>query len=232
MDAAFLMPAVKGLENNNQQEQFYLTDIVERAFKEGQNLSAFGTPDWQEILGVNNPSDLALALKTTHQRNRKRLLAGGVQLIDPDSTYIDDTVQVGAGTVIGPQSILKGETTIGQRVQIEGCCYINNATIDDDSYLKFGVRVEESKVGKECSIGPFAHLRPKSELESGVKIGNFVESKNASFDKGAKASHLSYIGDAKVGKDANIGAGTITCNYNGYKKSVTNIEDRAFYREQ
>lgn len=156
------------------------------------------------------------------------LLAAGVLLDDPDTVYVDSEVTIELGASIGPLVILRGKTTIAAGVRIDGCAQITDSTIAEGAHLKFGCVITQSTVGRGCAIGPFAHLRPDSVLESEVHVGNFVEVKKSTLRKGAKANHLAYLGDSEVGERANIGAGTITCNYDGVKKSRTEIGAEAF----
>ena len=149
-----------------------------------------------------------------------------VILEDPGSTYIDEGVAIGPGTVIGPNTHLKGRTRIGSDCRIDGSAYLTDAEIGDRVHLKFSVVISESKVGDDAVIGPFAHLRPGTDLATGVHIGNFVETKKAVIGEGTKANHLTYLGDVTIGRDSNIGAGTITCNYDGWQKHPTKIGDR------
>ncbi len=149
-----------------------------------------------------------------------------VILEDPDSTYIDEGVAIGPGTVIGPNTHLKGRTRIGSDCRIDGSAYLTDAEIGDRVHLKFSVVISESKVGDKAVIGPFAHLRPGTDLATGVHIGNFVETKKAVIGEGTKANHLTYLGDVTIGRDTNVGAGTITCNYDGFMKHSTTIGDR------
>jgi bifunctional UDP-N-acetylglucosamine pyrophosphorylase/glucosamine-1-phosphate N-acetyltransferase len=149
-----------------------------------------------------------------------------VILEDPDSTYIDDGVAIGPGTVIGPNTHLKGRTRIGADCRIDGSAYLTDAEIGNRVHLKFSVVISESRVGDGAVIGPFAHLRPGTDLAERVHIGNFVETKKAVLGEGTKANHLTYLGDVTIGRDTNVGAGTITCNYDGFNKHPTTIGDR------
>ena len=156
----------------------------------------------------------------------RRWQKSGVVFEHPDSTYLDDDVTIGPGTVIGPNTQLRGRTRIGKDCRIDGTAFLTDAEIGDRVHLKFSVVITESRVGNDVQIGPFAHLRPGTSLADGVHIGNFVETKKAVLGEGAKANHLTYLGDVTVGREANIGAGTITCNYDGFQKYPTTIGDR------
>lgn len=156
------------------------------------------------------------------------LMKAGVIIHDPSSTYIDTEAMVSPGVEIGPNVHIIGKTIIEGGVKIEGSAYLVNSHIENEALIKFCVRAEDAKIGPKASVGPFANLRPGSVLEAEVKVGNFVEVKKSQLKRGAKASHLTYLGDTTVGEEANIGAGTITCNYDGYKKSKTEIGKGAF----
>jgi bifunctional UDP-N-acetylglucosamine pyrophosphorylase/glucosamine-1-phosphate N-acetyltransferase len=223
IDSAFLGPALSELNNDNAQGEFYLTDVIERAVKEGQTVSAYLIDDIEEVQGVNTPADLTMVLAALKKRRVQELLASGVIIDDPQTTYVDAGVEIEAGVRLGPQVQLLGRTKLKSGVVIEGNAFLKDTVVGEGTVLKYCVRLEEATVGKSCMIGPFAQLRPKSELADDIKIGNFVETKNTRMATGAKANHLSYIGDADVGEGVNIGAGTITANYDGYKKSSTVI---------
>lgn len=228
VDSAFLAPALNKLSDKNAQSEYYLTDIVSIARSEGQNISCFTLNQQSEMLGVNTPYELHIVEKILKDNLIKSLLEQGVKILDPDSLLIENTVTIEPGCIIGPNVQLLGSTVISNGVTIEGTAWIKNSTIGENCILKLGVRIEDSKIGSDCTVGPFANLRAGTTLEQQVKIGNFVETKKSHFAADSKASHLSYIGDATVGAGANIGAGTITCNYDGYKKSETKIGAGAF----
>ena len=223
VDSAFLKPALEALTNNNAQKEFYLTDIVEKASKEGQRVEAFLLPNAEEAGGVNNLADLAQVNRVLARRHVQRLVASGVAVEDEASFFLDATVTIEPGARVGPNVQLRGATSIAAGVVLEGTNLIIDSKIDTAASIKLGSRIEGAVVGAETSVGPFAHLRPGTNLGSHCRIGNFVETKNAVLHDGAKASHLTYLGDCTVGKESNIGAGTITCNYDGYKKSKTVI---------
>ena len=156
----------------------------------------------------------------------RRLEQAGVICEDPDTTYVDPEVRVGAGTVIGPNTHLRGRTRVGKNSRIDGNAFITDTDIGDRVHLRFSVVISESTVGDESVIGPFAHLRPGTALARAVHIGNFVETKKAVVGEGTKANHLTYLGDVTIGRETNVGAGTITCNYDGFAKHPTTIGDR------
>jgi bifunctional UDP-N-acetylglucosamine pyrophosphorylase/glucosamine-1-phosphate N-acetyltransferase len=228
VDSAFLKPAVESLTNNNAQGEYYLTDIVEKACKEGQTVAAFPLADATEAAGVNNPNELSLVNHVLAQRHINRLQLEGVSFVDPKSCFIDASVRIAPGAQIGPNVQLRGTTVIGSGVVIEGTAIIKDSTISDNAIIKLGSHVESSTIGRETSVGPFAHVRPGSKIGEHCRVGNFVETKNATLHDGAKASHLTYLGDCVVGQNTNIGAGTITCNYDGYKKANTTIGKDVF----
>ncbi len=228
VDSAFLKPAIEGLNNNNAQKEYYLTDIVEKAAHEGQTVVAFPLADAREAAGVNNPADLHYVNEILAQRQIASLIASGIVFDDAKSCSVDSGVTIGAGVRIGPNVQLRGNTSIREGAILEGTSLIIDSSIGKKAVIKLGTRIEGARVGDEAAVGPFAHLRPGTVLGSEVKIGNFVETKSAVLADGAKASHLTYLGDCSVGKDTNIGAGTITCNYDGYRKSRTTIGENVF----
>lgn len=223
VDSAFLKPALESLTNDNAQREYYLTDIVEKASKEGQRVTAFPLGDAREAAGVNTRSDLHFIDSILAERHIIRLQESGVRFVDPSSCWIDSGVEIAPGALIGPSVQLRGKTKIAKDVVIEGSSLLIDAELDCGVEVRLGSRIEGAKVGERTTVGPSAHLRPGTVLGKETRVGNFVEVKNAKLADGAKASHLTYLGDCEVGEDANIGAGTITCNYDGYKKSRTEI---------
>ncbi len=228
IDRAFLEEAVSRLGNDNAQGEYYLTDVVRQAAAKGLSCLSYRVADQQEISGVNDRVQLAEAAKVLRERINRELMLSGVTMIDPQAVYIDRGVRIGRDSVVHPGAVIKGETVIGERCEIGQGVLIKNCSIADGVVVKGGSVLEESKVGPEAAIGPMAHLRPGTELSAHVKIGNFVETKKAFMGEGSKASHLTYLGDATIGRDVNIGCGTITCNYDGVKKHKTVIEDGVF----
>lgn len=225
---AFLFDALDTLQPNNAQGEYYLTDILSMAVAQGRRVSAVQLRDAAEGLGVNTRAQLAEAERTVRDRIRERWLAAGVTMRDPATTWIDAGVVIGRDTVLHPQVTLEGRTTIGEdcdirshsrltdcvlgrRVEVLDCCVLRDATLED-----------------ETSVGPFVHLRPGAIVRRKAKVGNFVEMKKTDLGEGSKANHLSYLGDAVIGKSVNIGAGTITCNYDGHYKHQTVIGDEVF----
>ncbi len=226
--AEFLHSNIKKLGKENAQGEYYLPDLVHMAVEGGLRVDSVSIVDATEVMGVNNRVELAKAAEFMRARINETLMVSGVTIIDPRSTYIDYGVAAGADTVIYPGCRLSGTTVIGSGCVIEEGVVITSSKIGDGSTIKSYSVIEKSEVGKENVIGPFARLRPATILADKVKIGNFVELKKSTLGKGSKANHLTYLGDSVIGEGVNIGAGTITCNYDGTNKSVTRIEDGAF----
>jgi bifunctional UDP-N-acetylglucosamine pyrophosphorylase / glucosamine-1-phosphate N-acetyltransferase len=227
-DGEHLFDNLRNLSTNNAQGEYYLTDLLGGLRSAGKRVGAVIADNPIEALGVNSRADLASVEVEMQRRVVARLMKGGVSFRNPATVVIDSTVAIGNDTVVYPFVTIEGTTRIGSRCVIEPGVHLINVTAGDDVHLKTGTVAENADIGDEASVGPYAHLRPETRLGRRVRIGNFVETKKAVFGEGAKASHLSYVGDAEVGKDANIGAGTITCNYDGVKKHKTVIEDEVF----
>ncbi|MEE8184476.1 MAG: bifunctional UDP-N-acetylglucosamine diphosphorylase/glucosamine-1-phosphate N-acetyltransferase GlmU, partial [Acidobacteriota bacterium] len=227
-DYPFLSENLSRLGHDNRQGEYYLTDLVGILRREGKRVAAYRHPDSSEILGVNHRADLALALGVLRRRKCRALMLDGVTLLDPDNTYIDHDVEVGTDTVIYPGTHLEGKTRIGPRCLIGPGCHIIDSTLGPDVQVLGNSRIQDSRIQKEARIGPFAHLRPGSSLGQGAQVGNFVETKKTTLGKGSKANHHAYLGDAEIGREVNIGAGTITCNFDGTRKHRTIIEDLVF----
>ena len=219
---------ISKLDNENAQSEYYLTDIVKHAVHEDMNVSAFVAADAEEILGVNNQQQLAHIEALYRQRLARSLMTSGAKLYDPARIDIRGRLNVGSDVVIDVNCIFIGEVNLGNNVCIGANCVIENSTIGDDSTILPMTSIDSSMVGKSVSIGPFARIRPGTECADRVKIGNFVETKKASIGTASKVSHLSYIGDTDMGSGVNVGAGTITCNYDGVNKFKTIIEDNVF----
>lgn len=228
VDSSFLKPAIDSLTNENAQNEYYLTDIVQKATSEGQSVAAFSLGDPTEAAGVNTNTDLSYVNSILAQRHLRELEESGVIFDAIETCTIEPGVTIHPGARIGPGVHLAGATTIGSGVFCEGYTRIQDTTIDKGAEVRLGCRIESASIGARATVGPFAHIRPGTSLAADVRIGNFVETKNAILDEGAKASHLSYLGDCVVGKNSNIGAGTITCNYDGQKKSQTSIGEGVF----
>ncbi|WDT75136.1 MAG: bifunctional UDP-N-acetylglucosamine diphosphorylase/glucosamine-1-phosphate N-acetyltransferase GlmU [Candidatus Manganitrophus sp.] len=226
IEAPFLFDGLGEVRPNNQQKEYYLTDLIGIAARRGEWLAgAAADPD--EVIGVNSRADLATAEGTLRKRIAARWMAEGVTIIDPAQVRIDASVEIGRDVVIHPGVALEGNTKIGEDCVLHAC-RIENSRLGERVVVKDYSVIEESEIDADASIGPFAHLRPGTVLRKGAKVGNFVEIKKSELGEGSKANHLSYLGDAVVGKGVNIGAGTITCNYDGEKKYQTIIEDEVF----
>ena len=228
VEAGFLFKSVGALSNDNAQGEYYLTDIVTQAADRELLAVAFPINDPDEVMGVNDRLQLAAAGAVIRRRINEDLMLSGVTMLDPACTYIERQVAIGTDTIIHPNVHIAGKSVIGKRCVIEPSVIIRNCRIADGATIKAGSVLTDSSVGEEAAVGPMAHLRPGSELGPHVKIGNFVETKKIVMGEGSKASHLTYLGDAAIGRDVNIGCGTITCNYDGVKKHRTVIEDNVF----
>ncbi|WP_334075578.1 bifunctional UDP-N-acetylglucosamine diphosphorylase/glucosamine-1-phosphate N-acetyltransferase GlmU [Paenibacillus sp. A14] len=226
-DNAKLFAALEKVTNSNAQQEYYLTDVIGILVGEGEVVEGYMTEDFAESIGVNDRLALSEAEGYMRERINRKHMLNGVTMIDPSSTYIGADVVIGADTVIYPGCHISGATVIGENCIIGPAAEIEESRIQDGAKVKQSVLCQ-AEVGKETTVGPFAYLRPGAKLGEHVKVGDFVEIKNATLDDGSKVSHLSYIGDAKVGKNVNIGCGAITVNYDGYNKSITEIEDEAF----
>lgn len=227
-DRAFLARTLPRLSDVNIQREYYLTDLVVQALQEGKTVVPVPARDPDEVRGINSRKELAEATEILRRRKVEALLAAGVTLPAPDRVHIDPEVTVGADTVIEPGAVLLGSTRIGRGVRIQAGCVVEDCRVDDGAHLKPYCVLTASRVRKGAILGPFAHLRPESDVGEDARIGNFVEVKKSRIGKGSKANHLAYIGDATVGRKANIGAGTITCNYDGLAKHKTVIGDGVF----
>jgi bifunctional UDP-N-acetylglucosamine pyrophosphorylase/glucosamine-1-phosphate N-acetyltransferase len=225
-DADLLRSALPELEPKNVQGEYYLTDLVAIARRRGLRVEAVVSEHVKEFSGINSREELAQMEAEIRAEVNRKLMASGVTLIDPATAYIGPQVEIGRDTIIGPDVQITGHSRIGSNVRIEGTAFLVDVTIGDGCHVKIGVRAEKCAIGPDCEIGPFANLREGTELEGHNRIGNFVETKKAKFGRGAKASHLSYLGDAIIGRETNVGCGVITVNYDGYDKHVTQIGDR------
>ena len=223
-----LLKALERVKPSEVTGEYYLTDIIGIMQSMKKKVMNYHTDDADQVLGVNNRKALAHSESILNQRKLNRLMASGVTIFDPGTTYIEQDVVIGKDSIVYPNCFLMNGTKIGKR------CIIWNGTIIKDSKISDGVEIkpysviEQSIVGKDAIVGPFARLRPETVLDDNVRIGNFVEVKKSSVGKGSKVNHLSYIGDATIGSRVNVGAGTITCNYDGFRKNPTVIEDEAF----
>jgi bifunctional UDP-N-acetylglucosamine pyrophosphorylase/glucosamine-1-phosphate N-acetyltransferase len=227
-DAAFLVDGLMKIPKSPVTGEIYLTDLIHIARQQGRGVEALVDPDWEALLGINSRTELAGATRTVKRRINDRHMDQGVTLIDPEAAYIESFVSIGKDTVIFPNVYLQGKTVIGENCRIEASVKIVDSILENDVYVKMGCVITQSRVGAGVDIGPYAHLRPLSDLHKGVHVGNFVEVKKSVLHEGVKAGHLTYLGDADVGAGTNVGAGTITCNYDGEKKHPTIIGEGAF----
>lgn len=224
----WLFEALEEVSPKNSQKEYYLTDIVKIAVSSGQKVSAVCITDHDEVMGINTRKELALAARIMRGRILDELMDNGVGIVDELHTYIDIGVKAGVDTVIYPHSFIRGKTVIGKNCKIENGVVLDDAEIKDNAHIKPYSVLEGAVVGENAVIGPFARLRPGTVIENNAKIGNFVEVKKSLIKNGAKANHLSYIGDAVIGERTNVGCGTITCNYDGEKKHRTEIGSDVF----
>jgi bifunctional UDP-N-acetylglucosamine pyrophosphorylase/glucosamine-1-phosphate N-acetyltransferase len=227
-DPARLMRVLRKLKPDNDQGEYYITDAVHQLLAAGQPVAVVRHDDFYEVLGVNTRQELAEASQRLFRRRAMELQDAGVTLLDADRTWIDPRTKVGRDTVIYPGVIVEGRSSIGPDCVIRPGCRIVDSSIGAGTEIKDYSLVFESRVARRASVGPFAHLRPGSILEDGSKVGNFVELKKTRLGRGSKASHLAYLGDATIAEDCNIGAGTITCNYDGTHKHRTTLERGVF----
>lgn len=226
-DLKFLNAEVKKLRRNNKQREYYLPDLVERAVQKRLPVSVCVVDEGPDSLGINSPGDLVLANDIFYSGQRQHLRGSGVILLG-DQIFVDAGVTVQPGVRLESSCYLKGKTRVAQNVVVESGCVVKDSVLHDGAHLKSFCYVDEAEVGQKTEVGPFAHLRPKTVLADHVKIGNFVETKKTTIGAGSKVNHLTYLGDATVGKNVNVGAGTITCNYDGVGKYQTILEDAVF----
>jgi bifunctional UDP-N-acetylglucosamine pyrophosphorylase/glucosamine-1-phosphate N-acetyltransferase len=226
-DSEKLLSALSQLDCKNLKGEYYLTDVVEILSRRGERIESLRASNSTEIMGVNNPVELSRAEKLIREEILDELMMKGVRIIDVGSTFIDKDVQIGKDTKINPFTEIFGKSQIGERCIIGPQTHIVDSWIGDDVKI-FASFIFESRIQSNAKIGPFAHLRPGSMIGDGVKVGNFVEVKKSSISANTKVPHLTYIGDATIGEGVNVGAGTITCNYDGVKKHPTRIEDGVF----
>lgn len=226
-DNKLLFETLKLVKNDNAQGEFYLPDVIEILQKQGDIVEAYVTDDFEETLGVNDRVALSQAETLMRARINEKHMRNGVTIIHPETTYISADAVIGRDTIIQPGSMIEGATVIGEDCIIGPNTQIADSRIGDRTTVHSSV-VRESAIAEDTAIGPYAHIRPLSEIGSHVKIGNFVEVKKSKLDNDTKVSHLSYIGDAEIGRNVNIGCGSITVNYDGKNKFKTIIEDDVF----
>jgi len=226
--ARLLRSWLQQLDNRNAQGEYYLTDVIAMAAGEGVAVESTSATNEAEILGVNDRVQLAQLERIWQQQQAERLMRSGVTLSDPARLDVRGEVTAGQDCHIDINVVLEGKVTLGERVSIGPGCVIKNASIGDDVEIFAHCVIEDGVIGKACRIGPFARIRPETTLAEQVHVGNFVEIKKSTVAKGSKINHLSYIGDTHMGSGVNVGAGTITCNYDGAYKHLTEIGDNVF----
>ncbi len=222
-----LLQSLDKIKNDNAQGEYYLTDVLEILNSMGKKVGAFTAPDPNEILGVNDRVQLAEAEKIMRRRINEKFMRAGVTIKDPDNTYICADAIIGIDTVIYPGAVIEGKCVIGENVYIGHECFLQNAVIGSFTDVNISTIIDSS-VGENTHVGPYAYIRPGCDVGSNCKVGDFVELKKAHIGDGTKLSHLTYVGDATVGKNVNFGCGTVVVNYDGKKKYQTVIKDNAF----
>jgi bifunctional UDP-N-acetylglucosamine pyrophosphorylase/glucosamine-1-phosphate N-acetyltransferase len=227
-DVARLLPALERLSCDNAQGEYYLTDLVGLLVESGEEVVTVSAEAHEELHGVNTLAECAAATRRLRERVLERLMGAGVVVEDPDTTWVGTGVVVEADAVLKPQTRLEGSCRIGAGAEIGPGSRLRDVVVGPGARVLDHCVLQECRVGAGAQVGPFSHIRPGSELGEDTRVGNFVELKKTALGPGSKASHLSYLGDAQVGRDVNIGAGTITCNYDGEVKHPTRIGDGAF----
>jgi len=227
-DARRLWSALAEVRPDNDQGEYYLTDVVAILSRAGATVEAVTVADPSEAQGVNDRKQLAAVAVVQRRRILDRLMEGGVTVVDPASTYIEDTVTIGPDTVVQPQTVIEGATVIGSECVIGAGSHVSGSRLADRVVLKPYSIIEEAAIDEDATLGPFCHLRPGCHIGAGAEIGNFAELKKSRVGKKTKIHHVSYVGDATLGERVNVGAGTITCNYDGQRKHSTVIGDGVF----
>ncbi len=227
-DLGPLFPALEKIASENAQGEYYLTDLVSVYRRRRRPIETLVLPDMSEIRGINSRTELAEVAALVRQGKNEELMGAGVTIVDPATTYIDDDVEVGTDTVIHPGVVLEGRTRVGAACEIHSFVRVVDSTLGDRVVVNNHCVISGSTIADDARVGPFAHLRPESDVRERARVGNFVELKKTVLGPGSKANHLAYLGDATIGSDVNVGAGTITCNYDGVRKNPTVIEDGAF----
>jgi bifunctional UDP-N-acetylglucosamine pyrophosphorylase/glucosamine-1-phosphate N-acetyltransferase len=225
-ESADLFAALKQVEPKNEQGEYYLTDVAEIILSTGRKVEVFTHTDPREVSGINTRAELA-EFENLLRRSaiRRLMIEGGVTFIDPSHAYISPEAEIGRDTIIYPNVAIEGQSVIGENCVIRSGARITNSRLGDDVVVKDHSIIIDSEIGSNCAVGPFAHLRMNATLEEKATVGNFVEVKKSRLKRGTKAMHLTYLGDATIGERTNIGAGTVTCNYDGTRKHETIIED-------
>jgi len=220
--------ALRKIRPNNRQKEYYLTDAVRILLASGKRVEAVEHAEHRDLLGVNSRRDLSAAWSRLNEQSLRRLMAAGVTVVDPGSTWVASGVRVGRDSILHPGVTLEGNTKLGTGCIVRPGCRLADVVAGAGTEFLDHTVAEDVKIGDACRIGPFAHLRPGTDLARDCKIGNFVETKKTTFGVGSKASHLAYLGDADIGNSVNVGAGTITCNYDGVSKHPTRLDDGVF----
>lgn len=228
VDSGFLWKALDRISSHNKQKEYYLTDIVETASRKSLNISGVVVKDSSEVLGVNDRKELSVVERLLRIRTNESLMRSGVTMIDPDTVYISPDAKIGRDSVIYPNTYIYGASKIGESSTIGPNVWIEDSELGRNVTVKLSSYINNAIISNNVKIGPFAHLRPEARISDDAKIGNFVEIKKSHIGKGSKVPHLSYVGDAVIGKNVNIGAGTITCNYDGFNKHETRVSDDVF----
>jgi bifunctional UDP-N-acetylglucosamine pyrophosphorylase/glucosamine-1-phosphate N-acetyltransferase len=226
-ESPLIWDALKDIKSENAKKEYYLTDVIDILNRQGKKVGGCTICGVNEVMGVNSRVDLSAAEKAKRFEILEKLMMSGVTVIDPSTTYVSADAAIGADTVVLPGTTIEGKTIIGSNCSIGPSAFISDSTIGDMVNVKSSY-IFDSNIGSEVKIGPFSHIRPGTVLKKGVRVGNFSEVKKSTVNEGSKVNHLTYIGDAEIGKNVNIGAGTITCNYDGMKKHKTTIGDRVF----
>jgi bifunctional UDP-N-acetylglucosamine pyrophosphorylase/glucosamine-1-phosphate N-acetyltransferase len=227
-NAPALFESLTKIRNTNAQREYYLTDVIGILVGQKQKVGASKIMSPEEVLGINTRQELAAVDRVMRRRKCEALMADGVTLMDPETTYIDASVKIGADTIIYPSVQIYGDTVIGEDVTIHSFSRILNSKLGDRTVVLEGSMIANTAIGEGASVGPYANLHSGTTLGNSAQVGNFVEIKKSSLGTGAKSKHLAYLGDATIGNNVNIGAGVITCNYDGVNKHPTIVEDGAF----
>ncbi|MFP6797153.1 MAG: bifunctional UDP-N-acetylglucosamine diphosphorylase/glucosamine-1-phosphate N-acetyltransferase GlmU [Pseudomonadales bacterium] len=226
--AATLAPLLASIETRNSQGEYYLTDVISLAASSGIKVSGVGATCPEEVQGINDRIQLAAVERHFQRREAERLMAAGVTIADPARLDLRGTLTAGQDCFIDVNVIVEGSVVIGKNVSIGPGCVVKDSELGDDVVIEANTLVDGAVIASDCHLGPFARIRPGTELAEGARIGNFVETKKAIIGAGTKANHLAYLGDSTIGAECNIGAGTITCNYDGVDKNETHIGDGVF----
>lgn len=228
LDLEPLFPALRSLGSQNAQGEYYLPDLIKVYRRQGRVIETVTLERPDEVRGINSRTELAEVSCIVRQKKNEELMAAGVTIEDPATTYVDPDVEVGADTVIHPGVHLEGQSRVGAACEIHAGVRIVDSVLEDRVTVRNFCVIQQSRISSGATVGPFAHLRPETDIRQNARVGNFVELKKTVLGAGSKANHLTYLGDATIGADVNIGAGTITCNYDGVQKHRTVIEDGAF----